>query len=154
MYIFVRRNSLSKTPFMAEPPLFLRQRHGKYYRICFGTLVPILIGIVFIALGAFFLPPVSALVFLVLYLYLLAYFSVKTTNLLFNTSNLSHHRFEAGLKTGEYMRLVFTNSLGVAVTLGLFFPLQRSEPFNTNFSIWPCWLPEISRVLLTTRNGR
>ena len=97
----------------------------EYYRICFGTLVPVLIGIVLMALGAFFLPPVSVLVFLVLYLYLLAYFSVKTTNLLFNTSSLSHHRFEAGLKTGEYLMLVLTNSLGVAVTLGLFFPFAK-----------------------------
>ncbi|MFC1875694.1 YjgN family protein [Thermodesulfobacteriota bacterium] len=100
----------------------------EYYRICFGTLIPILIGIVLIALGAFFMPPVSVvvfLVFLVLYLYLFAYFSVKTTNLLFNTSSLSHHRFEAGLKTGEYLLLVLTNSLGIAVTLGVFFPFAK-----------------------------
>jgi len=97
----------------------------EYYRIFFGALIPIIIGIVLIAIAGFFLPPVSALVFLVLYLYLMAYFSVKTTNLLFNTSSLSHHRFEAGLKTGEYMMLVLTNSLGVAVTLGLFFPWAK-----------------------------
>jgi uncharacterized membrane protein YjgN (DUF898 family) len=97
----------------------------EYYRICLGALIPILGGIVLIALGAFYLPPVSVLVFLVLYLYLFAYFSVKTTNLLFNTSSLSHHRFEAGLKTGEYLMLVLTNSLGVAVTLGLFFPFAK-----------------------------
>ncbi len=105
----------------------------EYYRIYFGALVPILMGIVLITLGAFFLPPVSALVFLVFYLYLLAYFSVKTTNLLFNTSSLSHHRFEAGLKTGEYMRLVLTNSLGVAVTLGLFFPFAKVRTVQYKF---------------------
>ncbi|RLC06952.1 MAG: DUF898 domain-containing protein [Deltaproteobacteria bacterium] len=97
----------------------------EYYRIFFGALIPIITGIILMAVAAFFLPPVSALVFLVLYLYLMAYFSVKTTNLLFNTSSLSHHRFEAGLKTGEYMMLVLTNSLGVAVTLGLFFPWAK-----------------------------
>ncbi len=97
----------------------------EYYRIFFGALIPIITGIILIAVAGFFLPPVSALVFLVLYLYLMAYFSVKTTNLLFNTSSLSHHRFEAGLKTGEYMMLVLTNSLGVAVTLGLFFPWAK-----------------------------
>ena len=97
----------------------------EYYRIYFGALLPILGGIVLIVLGAFFLSPVSALVFLVLYLYLFAYFSVKATNLLFNTSSLSHHRFEAGLQTGEYMMLVLTNSLGIAVTLGLFFPFAK-----------------------------
>ena len=97
----------------------------EYYRIFFGALIPIITGIILMAVAGFFLPPVSALVFLVLYLYLMAYFSVKTTNLLFNTSSLSHHRFEAGLKTGEYMMLVLTNSLGVAVTLGLFFPWAK-----------------------------
>jgi len=55
----------------------------------------------------------------------MAYFSVKTTNLLFNASSLSHHRFEAGLKIREYMMLVLINSLGVAVTLGLFFPWAK-----------------------------
>jgi hypothetical protein len=50
---------------------------------------------------------------------------VKTTNLLFRTSSLSHHRFEAGLKTGEYTMLVLTNSLGVALTLGVFFPFAK-----------------------------
>ena len=105
----------------------------EYYRIYFGALGPILMGIVLITIGAFFLPPVSALVFLVLYLYLLAYFSVKTTNLLFNTSSLSHHRFEARLKTGEYMTLVLTNSLGVAVTLGLFFPFAKVRTVQYKF---------------------
>jgi len=97
----------------------------EYYRIFFGALIPIIAGIVLIAAAGLFLPPVSVLVFLVLYLYLMAYFSVKTTNLLFNTSSLSHHRFEAELKTREYMMLVLTNSLGVAVTLGLFYPWAK-----------------------------
>jgi len=51
--------------------------------------------------------------------------SCEDTNLLFNTSSLSPHWFEAGLKVGEYMMLVLTNSLGVAVTLGLFFPWAK-----------------------------
>jgi uncharacterized membrane protein YjgN (DUF898 family) len=97
----------------------------EYYRICFKALVPIIGGVILIVIGGFFFPPAAVLVFLVLYLYLLAYFSVKTTNLLFNTSSLSHHRFEAGLKIREYMMLVLTNSLGVAITLGLFFPWAK-----------------------------
>jgi len=97
----------------------------EYYRVFFGALIPIIAGIILIVVAGFFLPPVSALVFLVLYLYLMAYFSVKTTNLLFNASSLSHHRFEAGLKIREYMMLVLINSLGVAVTLGLCFPCAK-----------------------------
>ena len=97
----------------------------EYYRICFGALIPIIAGVLLIGTAIFFFAPASALVFLVLYLYLFAYFSVKATNLLFNTSSLSPHWFEAGLKVGEYMMLVLTNSLGVAVTLGLFFPWAK-----------------------------
>jgi uncharacterized membrane protein YjgN (DUF898 family) len=97
----------------------------EYYRICFSALIPIIIGIVLVAASGFFFPPLSALVFLVLYLYLFAFFSVKTTNILFNTSSLSHHQFEAGLKIREYLMLVITNSLGIAFTLGLFFPWAK-----------------------------
>ena len=125
---FIVENSVyGRTPFVYTATA------REYYRICFGALIPILGGIVLVVLCAFFLPPVSALVFLVLYLYLFAYFSVKTTNLLFNTSSLSHHRFEAGLKTGEYMMLVLTNSLGVAVTLGLFFPFAKVRTAQYKF---------------------
>ena len=125
---FIVENSVyGRTPFVYTATA------REYYRICFGALIPILGGIVLVVLCAFFLRPVSALVFLVLYLYLFAYFSVKTTNLLFNTSSLSHHRFEAGLKTGEYMMLVLTNSLGVAVTLGLFFPFAKVRTAQYKF---------------------
>ena len=125
---FIVENSVyGRTPFVYTATA------REYYRIFFGALIPILGGIVLVVLCAFFLPPVSALVFLVLYLYLFAYFSVKTTNLLFNTSSLSHHRFEAGLKTGEYMMLVLTNSLGVAVTLGLFFPFAKVRTAQYKF---------------------
>lgn len=125
---FIVENSVyGRTPFVYTATA------REYYRICFGALIPILGGIVLVVLCAFFLPPVSALVFLVLYLYLFAYFSVRTTNLLFNTSSLSHHRFEAGLKTGEYMMLVLTNSLGVAVTLGLFFPFAKVRTAQYKF---------------------
>ncbi len=125
-YVYFRQKKyIVENSVYGRTPFVYTATPREYYRIYFGALVPILGGIILIALCAFFLPPVSALVLLVLYLYLFAYFSVKTTNLLFNTSSLSHHRFEAGLKTGEYMKLVFTNSLGVAVTLGLFFPFAK-----------------------------
>jgi uncharacterized membrane protein YjgN (DUF898 family) len=97
----------------------------EYYRIYLSALIPIVIGIVLISAAGFFFLPVSVLVFLALILYLSAFFSVRTTNLLFNTSSLSHHRFEAGLKIREYLMLVITNSLGVAFTLGLFFPWAK-----------------------------
>jgi len=133
-YVYFRQKKLIvENSFYGRTPFVYTATAREYYRICFGALIPILGGIVLLVLCAFFLPPLSALVFLVLYLYLFAYFSVKTTNLLFNTSSLSHHRFEAGLQTGEYMMLVFTNSLGIAVTLGLFFPFAKVRTAQYKF---------------------
>jgi uncharacterized membrane protein YjgN (DUF898 family) len=96
-----------------------------YYRIFLSALVPILIGILAAAGAGFLFPPVSALVILVLYLYLFAFFSVKTTNLLYNSSRLGPHRMEADLKINEYLVLVLVNSLATALTLGLFHPWAK-----------------------------
>jgi uncharacterized membrane protein YjgN (DUF898 family) len=96
-----------------------------YYRIFLTALVPILIGILAAAAAGFLFAPVSALVILVLYLYLFAFFSVKTTNLLYNSSRLGPHRMEAELKINEYLVLVLVNSLATALTLGLFHPWAK-----------------------------
>jgi len=65
------------------------------------------------------------LVFLGLYLYLFAYYSVRTTNLLYGTTSLSHNQFRSELKIKDYLILVLTNSLATAFTLGLFSPWAR-----------------------------
>ena len=96
-----------------------------YYRIFLTALVPILIGILAAAAAGFLFAPVSALVILVLYLYLFAFFSVKTTNLLYNSSRLGPHRMEADLQINEYLVLVLVNSLATALTLGLFHPWAK-----------------------------
>jgi len=56
------------------------------------------------------------------YLYMFAFYSVKTTNLLYNTSSLAHNRFRADMKIVPYLTLILTNSLATALTLGLFSP--------------------------------
>lgn len=97
----------------------------EYYGIYTRALIPLVIGILAVAAAAAVVPPVSVLVVLVLYLYLMAFFTVKTTNLLFNATGLAGHRFNAGLQTREYLMLVITNSLGIALTLGLFYAWAR-----------------------------
>jgi uncharacterized membrane protein YjgN (DUF898 family) len=125
-YVYYRQKKfvVENTVYGTTPFVFTATSR-EYYRIYFGATIPIIIGIVLAVTAGYLFPPVSVLVILALYLYLLAFFSVKTTNLLFNTSSLSHHRFEAGLKIREYVMLVITNSLGVALTLGLFFPWAK-----------------------------
>jgi uncharacterized membrane protein YjgN (DUF898 family) len=98
---------------------------GEYYGLVFSALIPIVIGIVFIAASGFFFPPAAVLVGLVLYLYFFAFFSVKTTNLLYNSSRLALHRMESTLKIKEYLLLVVTNSVATALTLGLFHPWAK-----------------------------
>jgi len=62
---------------------------------------------------------------LAVYLYLFAYFSVKTTNLFYSAVNVAEHGFHADLKVNDMLGLVATNSLAIAVTLGLFYPWAK-----------------------------
>ena len=67
----------------------------------------------------------AAIMGIVLYLYLFAYYSVKTTNLLYNSSRLGPHRMESTMQIRPYLGLVITNSLATALTLGIFHPWAK-----------------------------
>jgi uncharacterized membrane protein YjgN (DUF898 family) len=102
----------------------------EYYRMFFFASLS-LITCVAVIVGLSFLNP--RLVFFagpLLYLFMFAYYSVKTTNLLFNGISLSTHGFESDLMTKEYFWLVFTNTLGVVCTLGLFNPWAKVRTFR------------------------
>lgn len=100
-----------------------------YYRIFFSAVIPILIGLAAMAAAWIMLPPgfsfVGALIALGLYLYLFAFYSVKTTNLLYNSSRLGPHRLESTMQVRPYLSLIITNSLATALTLGLFHPWAK-----------------------------
>ncbi|MDL1967618.1 MAG: DUF898 domain-containing protein [Deltaproteobacteria bacterium] len=102
---------------------------GEYYRLVSIALIPIVIsiviGIVFVVACSYFFPPAASLVGLVLYIYLFAFFSVKTTNLFYNSSRLAFHRLESTQKIKEYIVIVATNSVAIALTLGLFYPWAK-----------------------------
>lgn len=93
-----------------------------YYALAFRALIPIVIGIVLIGTAVSFFPPASGLIGLVLYLYLFAYFSVRTTNLLYNSTLLEKHSFDADLEIKGYLGLVTVNTLLSVLTLGIFYP--------------------------------
>lgn len=98
---------------------------GSYYRMFLSLLIPLAGGIALaIAAGAVF-APAAALVLPAAYLLMFAFFSVKTTNLFYNSCRLSSHGFEAALNIGGYTLLVLTNTLATALTLGLFHPWAR-----------------------------
>lgn len=80
-------------------------------------------GVGLIGMGAASLLPVPMVVlFLPLYLFVFAYFSVTSTNLNYGATRLGSHRFQANLKAMDYTTLVLTNTLAMALTLGLFTP--------------------------------
>lgn len=94
----------------------------EYYRLFMGAVVPIVVGILAIVAAGFLFAPLSGLVMVALYLYMFAFYSVRTTNFLYNTSSIAHNRFRADMKIMPYIMLVLTNSLATALTLGLFSP--------------------------------
>ena len=96
-----------------------------YYYIFLFTLLAIAIGVLVTVLAGKIFSPLSVLAILALYLYVFAYFSVRTFNLLFNTSKLDNHNFEATMDIKEYAFIIFTNTLGTVLTLGLFHPWAK-----------------------------
>ena len=97
----------------------------EYYRLFFSLLGITIIGIAVVAASGSVFPPVAFLLGIVLYLYIFAFFSAKTTNLLYSSSRLASHRLEATLKIKNYMGLVVTNAVATALTLGMFYPWAK-----------------------------
>ena len=97
----------------------------EYYWLFFSALMTMVIGFVIVAASGFLFPPAAFLLGIAAYLYLFAFFSVKTTNLLYNCSQLAHHRLQATLKIKEYISLVVVNAIATALTLGLFYPWAK-----------------------------
>jgi uncharacterized membrane protein YjgN (DUF898 family) len=95
-----------------------------YYRILMTASLIGLLAVALIAAAAIFFAPL-ALLALPIYLFVYAYYTVKTGNLLFNASRLGPHRLLSTMEVGSFMRLMLTNTLATAVTLGLFHPWAK-----------------------------
>jgi len=94
----------------------------EYYRLFMSAVIPLLIGILAVVAAGYLYAPLSGLVMVALYLYMFAFYSVRTTNLLYNASSIAHNQFRADMKIVPYIMLVLTNSLATAFTLGIFSP--------------------------------
>lgn len=96
-----------------------------YYALVL-TAVGILIAMLVASfvLGAVF-APLAVIMMAAAYLVAFAYFSMQRLNLLYNNATLGDHGFHAALELRSYTWLVFTNTLGIALTLGLFIPWAR-----------------------------
>lgn len=67
----------------------------------------------------------ALLAYFALYFLLIAYVASSMANIHFNNTSLQEHRFAANWSTGSYALLLFTNSVGILLTLGLFIPFAR-----------------------------
>jgi uncharacterized membrane protein YjgN (DUF898 family) len=98
---------------------------GDYYKIFFTLLIPLIGGVALAALSSFVFPPISVLIGMMMYLYAMAFITVKTNNLLFNCTTISVHGFRANMEIVKYSVIVLTNTLATVLTLGLFHPWAR-----------------------------
>jgi len=95
---------------------------GDYYRIFFTVLLYAIGGVVIAFISSFLFLPLTIIISLVIYLYIFAFAAVKTSNLIYNSSNLSVHGFYADMDLKEYAWIVFTNSIFTVLTIGFYHP--------------------------------
>jgi uncharacterized membrane protein YjgN (DUF898 family) len=124
-YVFYRQKK-----FLVENTSFGQSRFSfhatwkDYYRIVMVASLLALLAVAVVGLSAFTFAPLVLLA-LPIYLYVFAYFSVKSGNLFFHSTRLSRHRLDASMQIKSYLWLVLTNTLATAVTLGLFHPWAK-----------------------------
>ncbi|WP_449192900.1 YjgN family protein [Thauera sp.] len=98
---------------------------GKFYTLFLIVLGVFLAGaIVAEVLGTVF-PPLSILLMVAMYLLAMALFAVRLTNLRFNNTTIDRHATAADYRLGSYAALMFTNTLAIVLTLGLFYPWAK-----------------------------
>ena len=101
-----------------------------YYKI-FGIGVGILLGILVFAMlvlnGLGLMSPNGAAVLagFVAYIFVVTYFTVAFTNLVFISTSLKEHGFNATLTLRGYVKVVLINMLLIVITLGLYLPAAK-----------------------------
>jgi len=122
-YVFYRQKAfIVENHTYGTTPFSFDATAGDYYRIFLTGLIPLGIGLGLAVLLAFLFRPLSLVALAGLYFYLFAFFSVKTTNLMYGSARLDLHRFSADLEIKGYGLIVLTNTLATVLTLGLFHP--------------------------------
>jgi uncharacterized membrane protein YjgN (DUF898 family) len=115
---------IGNTRYGVEPFQF-GARPGGFYMIALaafgagmgGFLLSMLLGAIF--------PPLSPLAIVAAYPVIFALFNVMLTNLRFNNTTLGAHALQADYRLGSYAMLMLTNTLGIVLTLGLFYPWAK-----------------------------
>ncbi|MFT3759892.1 YjgN family protein [Thauera sp.] len=93
-----------------------------FYRLYLGLLVIIVASMV---VGFLVDPGLAGLIPLLIWFFLLTWFKVRFTNLVLGNTVLGGHRFATRYKFRSYALLALGNTLGVVLTLGLFYPWAK-----------------------------
>jgi uncharacterized membrane protein YjgN (DUF898 family) len=124
-YVFYRQKK-----FLVENSSFGKSRFSfqatwkDYYRILMVASLLALLAVAVVGISAVTFTP-FVLLAVPVYLYVFAYFSVKSANLLYNSSRLGRHGLESSMEVRSYLWLVLTNTLATALTLGIFHPWAK-----------------------------
>ncbi len=134
-YIFYRQKKfVVDNSAYGTTPFEFKATAKDYYILVLKLLLPFAVFALIGAAAGYFAPPSVALVFALSYLYALAYFVVKSSNLLYNSCDLSGHRFRATMAIKDFVLIVVTNTLATVVTLGFFHPFAQVRAYRYKIS--------------------
>jgi uncharacterized membrane protein YjgN (DUF898 family) len=105
-----------------------------YYLMVLMILLPFVLCVLAAVAAGFLFPPATVLAIAAFYLYAMAYFAVRSHNLLYNSSMLASHGFRAGMAIKAYALIIVTNTLATVVTLGLFHPFAQVRAYRYKIS--------------------
>ncbi len=105
-----------------------------YYLMVLMIMAPLILSVLAAVAAGYLFPPATALTIAAFYLYAMAYFAVKSHNLLYNSSMLSGHGFRASMAIKDYALIVITNTLATVVTLGFFHPFAQVRAYRYKIS--------------------
>lgn len=134
-YLFYRQKK-----FLVENSAYGTTRFGfkatakDYYLMFLMITAPFILCVIAAIAAGFLFPPAMVLTIAAFYLYAMAYFTVKSHNLLYNSSMLSGNGFRANMAIKDYALIVITNTLATAVTLGLFHPFAQVRAYRYKIS--------------------
>ncbi len=133
-YVYFRQKKfVVENSAYGSAPFVFHATSRDYYHIMLKMLLPILIVGVFAGIVMAFSPRLSFLavsIILAMYLYAFAYFSVTSSNLLYNSGALLKHRFKATMSVNPYALIVLTNTLATVLTVGFFHPFAMIRAYR------------------------
>ena len=127
--IFKQQQYILSNHQFGTTPFHFHATASDYYRL-FGVLLgmlvagAVLIGIL-VSIGSGFTIALAVPVWLMLYLSLFAFFSVRMANLKFTYTTLGLHGFDPAWEFGSYLKLITVNTLLTMLTLGIYIPWAK-----------------------------